>query len=289
MWTKLCQHVVRLHETEYTTKCNELGIYASAGMPCMILQGLCKNRRNHSEFINNPFLHPEMKVWIQHLYGICTRHHLSIQRFLVRLVYRRRKSCNSCDLSYTPFSEYIPSMCLSIMDNGKKYTFTHSELYNIIEKSLTNADVYMIANPLPIKNPYTGLHFSKEQLYYLYLNMKHLPLVFRHFIVNKFDIDAFLLDNECLLRQHHIRKRIQDIPKESLKQEMQDMVIEMCLYLAFTLNIDTQVITISQNEKECREMLTHYYNYLYSLNPYQRQCECKTLIGKLKKMYVKPI
>lgn len=299
MWDVLCQHVMKKHVLDYQALCADLGIYASEGLPCMTLQdlytskiGYKKIRRTveqHAIFMNNVFLHPALKEWIQRLYCTCKRHYLAIQRCIVRSVYRRRKSCNMFDLSYTPFTEYTPSLCLFIMDNGKKYTFTHSDLYNIIEKSLTNADTYMIANPLPIKNPYTGTCFSNEQLYFLYLNLKHLPLVFRHFISNHFDIQAFLLDNECILRQYQIRKRIQDIPRESLKQEMQDMVIEMCLYLTFTMNVETHLITITQNERECRQMLTHYYNYLYSLNPYQRQCECKTLLGKLRKMYVKPI
>jgi hypothetical protein len=113
--------------------------------------------------------------------------------------------------------------------------------------------------------------------------------VFRHFLNSHFSIHSFLLENESILRQAQIRKRVRDIPKEELKRELQDMVIEMCFYISFSLNIETCVINVTQNERESREMLTHYYNYMYSLNPYQRQCECKTLISKLKKMYVKPI
>jgi hypothetical protein len=290
MWTNLCQHAYRQSETEYIAKCNEFSMYPSEGLPYMMIQSFHRNIPMYLEFTKNIFLKPEMKTWIQQFYCKCKRHYLSIKRFILRIVYTRRKSCNTCDLSYTPFTEYSPSLCLSIIDHGKKYTFTHSELYNIIEKSLTNADTYMIANPLPIKNPYTGVNFSKEQLYFLYLNMKHLPLVFRHFIQTNFSIHVFLLENECILRQYQIRKRVQEITKEQIKQEMQDMIVDMCLYLAFTLSsLDTQIVTITQNEKECRDMLTHYYNYLYSLNPYQRQCECRTLINKLKKMYVKPI
>ena len=104
-----------------------------------------------------------------------------------------------------------------------------------------------------------------------------------------FDIQFFLLENECILRQHQIHKKVRDIPKSLLRNEMQDMVIEMCFYLSFSLNIEMHIIKLTQNEKECRDMLMHYYNYMYSLNPYQRQCECTTLIKKLKNMYVKPI
>ncbi len=289
MWDNICNYVIRCHKDAYQQRCNEIKIHDSLEVMVFMLRSFHRKLPEYIAFTNNVFLHDEMKRWTHLFYSKCTRHFLSIKRIILRYVYNRRKSCNLVDLSYTPFTEYPPSLCLGVMDNGKKYTFTHSELHNIIENSLTNADVYMIANPLPIKNPYTGIPFSKETLYFLYLNMKHIPLVFRHFLISNFSIHSFLLENESILRQAQIRKRVRDIPKEELKQELQNMVIEMCFYINFSLNIETHVINITQNEKESREMLTHYYNYMYSLNPYQRQCECKTLISKLKKMYVKPI
>jgi hypothetical protein len=289
MWDNICKHVIRHHKDAYHQRCNELKLHDSLDVIFFMIHSFHRHPQEYESFTTNMFLHEETKRWIHIFYSKCMHHFLSIKRCILRYVHKRRKSCNLVDLSYTPFTEYKPSLCLYVMDRGKKYTFTHSELHNIVENSLTNADPYMIANPLPIKNPYTGIPFSKENLYFLYLNMKHIPLMFRHFLNCQFSIHSFLLENESILRQAQICKRVRDIPKEELKQEMQDMVIEMCFYISFSLNIETHVLNITQNERESREMLLHYYTYMYSLNPYQRQCECRTLISKLKKMYVKPI
>jgi hypothetical protein len=288
MWDKLCNKVVSRLEIEYKQMCHEKGIHDSSDLICMIVSSI-RNLPAYVAFTNNIFLHEETKQWIHKVYPRCMHIYLCIKRCILRYVYKHRKSCNMVDLSYTPFTEYVPSLCIHLIDNGKKYTFTHPELYNIIENSLANSDTYMISNPLPIKNPYTGIPFSKEMLYFLFLNLRHIPLLFRHFVRDQFDIQLFLLENESILRQHQIHKRVRDIPKASLHQEMQDMIIEMCFYLSYTLNIENHIIKITQNEKDCRTMLTHYYNYMYSLNPYQRQCECQTLIKKLKIMCVKPI
>jgi hypothetical protein len=174
------------------------------------------------------------------------------------------------------------------MDKGKKYTFTHQELHNIIENSLTNADAYMISNPLPIKNPYTGISFSNELLYFLYLNMKFIPPCFRHLVHTKFDLNVFLLEYESILRQHQIHKRIRNMTKVMVRQEMQDMMVEMCVIMSYSVQLPQAVFMITQDERECRQLLTHYYNYMYSLNPYQRQCECTTLIKKITKMAFPP-
>jgi len=288
MWNDLCKKTISTLEMDYKQMCHEKSIHDSSELIYFIVRSI-RTMTNYVAFTNNVFLHEETKRWVHKVYARCMHLYLCIKRCILRYVYKHRKSCNTVDLSYTPFTEYSPSLCIFLIDNGKKYTFTHTELYNIIENSLCNADMYMISNPLPIKNPYTGITFSKELLYFLYLNMKHLPLVFRHFTRNQFDIHLFLLENESILRQHQIHKRIRDIPKEELCHEMRDMVIEMCFYLSYTLNIETHIIKVTQNERECREILTHYYNYTYSLNPYQRQCECQMLLKKLKNMYVHPI
>jgi len=175
-----------------------------------------------------------------------------------------------------------------VIDKGKKYTFTHQELHNIIENSLTNADAYMISNPLPIKNPYTGISFSKELLYFLFLNMKFIPPCFRHLVQVNFDLNVFLLEYESILRQHQIHKRIRNMTKVAVRQEMQDMMIEMCAIMSYAVQLSQSVFIITQDDQECRKLLTHYYNYMYSLNPYQRQCECTALIKKITKMAFPP-
>jgi len=196
-------------------------------------------------------------------------------------------SCNLSDLSYTPFTEYSPKQYFQIMDGRKKYTFTHSEMYNIIESSLTNADSHLIANPLSIKNPYTGTIFSKANLYHLYFTLKHLPLFFIHYMKVNFDATIFLLEQEANLRQYNIHKKIKNFNFEEIKHEIRYMFVDIFPFI-MEIEIENDTIYIESNISFLRELLTHYYNYTFSLNPYQRLCECKTLVNKIKNMAKKP-
>ena len=59
------------------------------------------------------------------------------------------------------------------------------------------------------------------------------------------------------------------------------MLVDIFPYI-MELNISENIIFIECDLCVSRELLTHYYNYTFSLNPYQRLCECKTLINKIK-------
>lgn len=284
MWVVLCNFVVEQHEEEYRHYCLDHTIHYCPDILRWMLYHMPRVS-GYADFIHNIFLRPEVKKYLHLLYVICMRYKSRLRRILIRHVYRRKQSCNMVDLSYTPFSEYTPSSCLSLIDRGKKYMFTHQELHNLIQMPLNNSDSYMIANPLPIKNPYTGIAFSNEMLYFLYLNLKFIPLCFRHFIEVEFNVGRFLLEWEPSLRQYQIHKRIREMKLPQLRREMADMMVEMCGMLSFH---ESSVFVITQQENECRELLTHYYNYMYSLSSYQRQCECATLLKKIKIMAVKP-
>lgn len=283
MWGNLCRYIIQQNANDYETQCNDHKVHYSLYVLEYVLIYY-----DYTAVQENVFFQPFVKEFLFTLYCKSKRVQRCIRRCILRYAYRRRPSCNTVDLSYTPFTEYKDSQKLFVIDKNKKYTFTHQELHNIIENSLTNADAYMISNPLPIKNPYTGISFSKELLYFLYLNMKFIPSCFRYFVQTHFDINTFLLEYESILRQHQIHKRIRNLTKVGVRQEMQDMMIEMCVIMSVSSNLAQSVFNITQDERECRQLLTHYYNYMYSLNPYQRQCECTTLIKKITKMAIPP-
>jgi hypothetical protein len=231
----------------------------------------------------NPFL-KEFKTILIQIIEHAYRLHAVRRRVLTKWRKRRMISCNTEDLSFSSFGNNR----IELIIDSKKYTFHPYELRQLILSSLLHAEQYMIVDPLPIKNPYTGISFSNELLYFLYLNMKFIPPCFRHLVHTKFDLNVFLLEYESILRQHQIHKRIRNMTKVMVRQEMQDMMVEMCVIMSYSVQLPQAVFMITQDERECRQLLTHYYNYMYSLNPYQRQCECTTLIKKITKMAFPP-
>ena len=273
--------IVQRYEDEYKKMCGDTFHYFPHGIT-VVLQ--CIHRKNiFSLLFDNLFLNATIKEFIFKLY--CR--YVSIKLLFKKVILRRRRkkmiSCNTDDLSYTPFHEYKSCEYFDLIVDNKLYTFKHSELYNLIQSSLLNADMYMISNPLPIKNPYTGIPFSKTMLYLLYLKMKHYSPLFYYFMKTDFKLDIFLLNYEGLLRTYIIEKTIKELSNENAILMIREMLQEITV-----LNLISEtyipILSISQLKKPIltlKPLLTHYYNYMYSMNPYQRHIEYKVLIRKL--------
>ena len=284
MWKRICDGIIRRREVIHQKWCLDNGIHYNVDLYMYYLYSLERNKATHYCFLSkNIFIPDKQKEMILTLYNEVTTTYRRIRRGLLKYWESKLAPCNSVDLSFTPFSEYSPKQYFQVMDGRQKYFFTHTELYNIIESSLTNADANLIANPLSIKNPYTGTIFTKPLLYHIYFSLKHVPLFFIHYMKVNFELTTFLLENECGLRQYNIHKKIKNLKPNEIHTEIRYMIVDM---YAFILDIDItdDVILFDCNVSVSRELLTHYYNYSYSLNPYQRLCECKTLIQKIKNM-----
>jgi hypothetical protein len=275
------ESIVQTYDDEYKKICGDTLHYFPHGIT-VVLQ--CIHKKNIFNLLfDNLFLNDSIKEFIFKLY--CR--YVSIQRLLKKVILRRRRkkmiSCNSADLSYTPFHEYKPSDYVDLIVDNKLYTFRHCELYNIIQSSLLNADMFMISTPVPIKNPYTGIPFSKNMLYLLYLTMKHYSPVFYYFMKTDFNLKTFLFDYEGLLRTHCIEKTLKELSNEHAILMIRQMLEEITI-----LNLISEtyipILSITQLKKPIltlKPLLTHYYNYMYSMNPHQRHIEYKTLIRKL--------
>jgi len=282
MWNQICDYVIHQNDVKNNAICIEHGVHYNSYLFKFYVNSFEKKKaQTYILFMKNIFMPEIQKQLILNMYTIVSVYFTRIRRCIFNYWMCKKHPCNLVDLSFTPFSEYTPSQYFYLLDGRNKYVFTHTEMYNIIESSLTNADSHLIANPLSIKNPYTGTIFSRSKLYNIYFQLKHIPIFFRHFMNVDFDLTRFLLEKECILRQHTIHKKIRHFTQEEIKNELRYMIVEMFPFI-MDLNITENIIYVECDLSISRELLTHYYNYTYSLNPYQRLCECKTLITKIK-------
>ena len=262
---------------DYKHICDTHQIYYSESLFRMLIDSYSK--KFIDEINNNIFLMPIVKKFVINTYVVYKNAYHKIKKCILGYAYRKKKSCNSNDLSGIPFSEYKPNEYFFIIHNDNKYTFLHTDFYNILQSSLLNADEHLIANPLPIKNPYTGIIFNNNMLYLLYLKLKHVPLLFMHFMKTKFDIQQFLLNYEGLLRHYSIEKKLKNLSPHDTKSSILEMIFDISLW---QLN-DSQmrIFNIEHDILSLKPLLKHYYNYIYSMNPYQRQIEYSTLLKKM--------
>ena len=79
--------------------------------------------------MKNVFIPDHQKEMILDLYTEVTLKYSRIRRCFFKYWFSKQKTCNSVDLSYTPFTEYKSSQYFHILDGRKKYLFTHILIY----------------------------------------------------------------------------------------------------------------------------------------------------------------
>lgn len=92
---------------------------------------------------------------------------------------------------------------MTILQNGKKYLFTATDLINIINTALSNAPHFFV-EPLIAKNPYNNIPFDKSTLYNIYFFIKKtdykMPILIEKYFLANFDITSFYFENESIIR-----------------------------------------------------------------------------------------
>jgi hypothetical protein len=274
------EYSIHHFDAEYQQLCKEKNLLYSPTFLQIILS--CFKKNIIYSIINNPFLNGFEPLLIQIVcHSLCLRNR--IRRFIHRWRKKRLPSCNTKDLSFSPFGKNR----IELLIDAKKYTFHAYELQQLIFSSLLHTENYMIVDPLPIKNPYTGIPFTKPILYYLYLNLTVHPL-FHYYTKMDFELKQFLLQYEGLLRTHLIEKTISEYSETKVKLICKKMLEELTIFNFSTCEYEPVVTMDKISPQSLKPFILQYYHSLFSLNPYQREIEYKTLVRKLVLLRDKP-
>jgi hypothetical protein len=142
--------------------------------------------------------------------------------------FKQSKIVVNDDLGMNPIDIHCKDT-ICILQNKNKYLFRINDLINVIETSLTNSYL-LFADPLVSKNPFNNVPFSKSTLYNIYFfvrsNSMVLPELFHKFFLTNFDLNRFKTDYEYLIREHAIRKHIENTDDETLFECANDMFYE---------------------------------------------------------------
>mgnify|MGYP001238544782 CR=1 FL=1 len=180
-----------------------------------------KNNRDENEIIDirkekyklviqactNVFINQEIRESFLSLFSRSQNVYFAFNR--LAYLYKCKKSklgCNS-DMYLNPISENSANV-LSIIHENTKYLFTLHDLKKIINQSLLNHDE-LYSDPLPIKNPYNNLPFSKSILYKIYFFIKKssylVPTSFEFYFQCDFSLRQLLNNYEPYLRNMSIK------------------------------------------------------------------------------------
>lgn len=117
---------------------------------------------------------------------------------------------------------------MKIYQSGSCYLFSLNDLSKIILSAITNTHGIMIWNPIPIKNPYTNVIFTKSELYSIYFKMKksNYPIhpFFETFFRYNFNIYKFRKYNEEQVKEYVIYTHVYTSNYIHLYQDVIDMI-----------------------------------------------------------------
>ena len=279
------------HKKNIIQDCAQHGCYANFELIeiiCMMYK--IDKLLTYSKYVEgNPFIHPCIQKHILEILCRVIQKKNVLTSICVRYIRKRRVSYVNTDLALNPLTETNPKYLIDIMHDYKKYTFRLFDLANIIFNSLTNADDNIFSAPLVIKNPYTNIKFSVQNLYIIYFCMQKRGLfihpLFTLFMQENFNLGLFSLKHEGLIKEYIIDNSILKYTTKKVCQELRLMFRELTIYNTYTMEFEpilSGMDTISNNILiTFKPLLYHYHHSLYSMNSYYRQVEYNKLIKKI--------
>jgi hypothetical protein len=188
----------------YVTSCIENNEYDGIHIMDFIKESKMYQSINFKTIIdNNIFLTMNQKTFITCSFFNALKKYKIVKNMLIRYIHSKKKSYNNSDLCMNPFTN--KRHIFYIFDKSKKYTFHLHDLNNIIFNALIHSDEYLFSIPLEIKNPYTNIPFTSNQLYNMYICMQlrgfFIHPLFTLFIQENFNIISFSVKHECVIKE----------------------------------------------------------------------------------------
>jgi hypothetical protein len=186
-------------------------------------------RRKHfliNNAINNMFLSTKIKQYLQDIFEKTQRTYIALSRFANLVRHKTKKEKINFDLRMEPI-DIRSKYAISIIQNDALYYFALTDLVNIIQTAITHSQE-LFENPLPPKNPYNNLPFTKLHLHNIYFRIKfafiNIPEWIQLFYNSDFDLDVFKIENEQKLRETYVKNYIIGGSIGSLYQDFMSMI-----------------------------------------------------------------
>ena len=157
---------------------------------------------------NSVFIDNDKKAILKEIFFEASFYRYKLKRMIH--YYRLKKAKNAAitkDLFLTPLKFFLPKQKLYIIQDKMKFAFRLTDLLTMWKKALLHADS-LFANPISLKNPYTGNIFKKFNLYNiyfaLYYSTYHIPPLITCFFLLDFDIEEFKVVQNTTLQDNAI-------------------------------------------------------------------------------------
>lgn len=231
----------------------------------------------------NSFLHFSRDEFIQYFCKIQKTYH-SLSRFAYLYKYKKSIMSVTTDMGLNNININDKNI-LCIYHVNSRYLFNINDLLKIINVSLINNYMFF-AEPLPSKNPYNNLPFTKSNLYNIYIFIKHNTNIyddlFFKFFKCDFNLSIFYNNYEYLLREYSIKNFIKNCTEKEIVNKINEMISNYNNnYKNNTINIHDE-FPKNKLVKIMKPYLLLYLNSCYSLIPIIKKNSDFDLKNKLR-------
>ena len=171
----------------------------------------------------------------------------------------------------------------ALMQQGKIYLFTASNLVSTINASLMNAPNFFI-EPLVLKNPYTNVPFKKSDLYNIYFFLKQspilMPILFHNYFLADFNLRVFRDENENIIRNMYIKSVIRNSTPDTLYSSITRMLTKYQPKIIIDKDFPKDILATIM-----APYLELYYIIRYSTEEYRIIDAKAKLLYKLHRLY----
>lgn len=284
LWGNIYEHEInRYKQTSLEVRAVKMIIYIFTSNP--LFYSTRQKFGYLKTIMDNEYYNKVTKDLFVNVFNSTQRHLLILTKFSQNMKMRYFKVRSKSDLYMNTISQKQHNV-VSVIHSKNAYLFTFMDLTKIIEASLTNSPDFF-SSPLPIKNPYNNIPFTKANLYNMYFAIKKSDFVlsplFHNYFLSNFNLKTFKKKNEVQIRESVI-KNIMDTSSVSYRRML---VIRMITWYNLKKKNKKNHLVISEKfpANELVTIMTPYLrlfmSYLYTLDMHERYYSEDKLEDKL--------
>ena len=206
----------------------------------------------------------------------------SLARLKYRYMFNKAEYRNDVDMLLSPIDSTMKNVIIVFNENSK-YLFRIQEMNKIFKTALCNYDEFETALPLPCKNPYNNVPFSKAQLINIYNQMLYstsqIDPIVTHYYNTGFSLCLLYKNNYVNMNEQYIKDKYTGLYTKNLVIRE---VKEMINYLDDITNGDIKFPKNDDVYMDLKPYLQLYYKSEYSTDDYVKQRTLQELKYRMK-------
>jgi len=204
----------------------------------------------------------EQKIDIFSIFNLAQKTYFALVRFVKVFRHKRTVQYNSIDLLMSPIDRGSINI-VEIYQERRIYLFTLNDIVHLFNRNLSHSP-YFFSEPIPLKNPYNNILFTKADLYNIYFFVRSsncaTPQLMQLFFESNFDILRFQRENQYIIRDFYIKNHVATMSKDVLLGSIYTMIRE---YSKIKIHHDFPSSRIIEVFKPYLYM---YFQWAYSLS-----------------------